>query len=258
MFRNPHLAAPAAESAAPEGADLPRVRFVTNDPAREYAQRPGSVEPLPNSIAALILCKTGFARVERHQIKVTIDGTELFFTSADSVTIADKNGTGERVAWALNRQRPDLLHILTAEGAYVESIPRKGEGEWFVNSEASQRARSTAKRLIARDGERLAHLHAPDTRASDARDARNAAELQRVVSTFPAATSQAAERSSFPEAERFAAAETSAEEQRKAQKQRAAADRRRVVPLSDFLPRGAEEPTRAASTPAPDEADDFL
>lgn len=166
----------------------PRTRRVTNDPAREYAQRSGEVEPLPNSIAALILCKKGWAKIERHQIKITLDGEELVFASRDSLVIAAQNGTGERVLWALNRRAPELLHLLTAQGAYIESVPRKGEAQWFDSGEASRAAYGDAQAQIQRDARQLRELHTGDTAAAtrDAQD--NAATTHRLIQTFPATT----------------------------------------------------------------------
>lgn len=155
---------------------------MTNDPAREYEQRPGMVERLPDAVAALILCKTGFARIERHQIKVKIDLEEYVFASSRSVTIAEKNGTGERVLWAINRHSPDILHILTEDGGYVESVPLKGKGEWF-NPDNSE-ALAEAARMRKRDMARLALLHEPDTANALAREQHNAAEVRRIVNTF--------------------------------------------------------------------------
>ena len=69
--------------------------------------------------------------------------------------IAAKNGTGERVLWALNRRAPDLLHLLTADGRYIETVPRKGQAQWFDSSEASRAAYGDAQAMIQRDAARL-------------------------------------------------------------------------------------------------------
>lgn len=174
--------------APPPTAALPRLRERTNDPAREYAARPGATEALPDNVAALILCKVGRAKVERHQIKISLDGQELVFTSADSATIAEHNGTGARVLWALNRRAPDFLHILGHDGSYIETIAAKGQAQWFDRGETSQAAMATAKTHLRRDMERLAHLHEPDTAEAAARAQHNAAEVARLVQIFPAAT----------------------------------------------------------------------
>jgi hypothetical protein len=192
-MRNIHFT-PAATcddspKATQEQHSLPRLREKTNDPATEYAQRPGAVRAISDAVAACILCKSGKAIVERQQIKIQLDNETYFFTSPDSVTIAEKNGTGERVLWVINRQNPDALHILTADGAYVETLPRKGEAAWFSNDTESKRAFADATRLRNRDIARMQELHKPDTRAAIGAAIHNAAEIARVVDTFPVAGS---------------------------------------------------------------------
>lgn len=200
-YRNVHL--PTVEEAPAPSA--PRLRVVTNDPAREYAQRPGQAERLPDSVAALILCKSGFAKVERQEIKITLDGTDHKFASSNSITIAEKNGTGERVLWVINRHAPDVLHILSKDGAYIESIPRKGSATWFSSDEASREALAETRRMRKRDMERLDQVHAPDTRAALEREQHNRTEIARLVSTFP---SPASDREQQPAADRPKATET--------------------------------------------------
>jgi len=185
-MRNIHLPDPQPTPAPAAG--LPRLRSVTNDPAREYAQRPGEVEPLPDSIAALILCKRGYAIVERHQIKVTMDTKTYFFASSASVTIAEKNGTGEKVLWVINRHAPDVLHILGRDGEYIESIPRKGRADWFSNDAASKEALAETRRMRQRDMTRLQQIHQPDTAAALEREQDNTRRVAKLVNTFPAST----------------------------------------------------------------------
>ncbi|EDY16714.1 hypothetical protein CfE428DRAFT_5827 [Chthoniobacter flavus Ellin428] len=190
-----------------------RTRRVTNDPAREYAQRQGEVERLPDAVAALILCKKGWAKVERHQIKITLDGEELVFASRDSMVIAEKNGTGERVLWAVNRRAPELLHVLTKDGAYVESIPRKGEAQWFSHDAESRAAYADAQAQIQRDARRLRDLHTEDSAEAVRAAQANAATTERLVNTFPApeAERSPSREGRFPEGERMAAAMAGAE-----------------------------------------------
>lgn len=189
---------------APQSFDeieqLPKLRSRTNDPAREYAQRGGEVRRLPDSIAALILSKKGWAKIERHQIKVTLDGEDLFFASRDSLVIAAKNGTGERVLWVMNRRAPDVLHLLTDDGRYIESVPRKGEATWFDHGAASQAAHADATAQIQRDARRLQELHRPDTEAAAAAAQHNAAQTRRLIQTFPV---PGHDRSPSPEDEDF-------------------------------------------------------
>jgi hypothetical protein len=223
--------APSVSAAVEEGVErpLPRLRELTNDPAREYTARAGETEPLPDSVAALILCRKGWAKVERHQITVTLDGNELQFTSRDSLVIASKNGTGERVLLAINRRAPDVLHILTDDGRYIESIPRKGEAQWFDAGETSSAAIGTARAHLQRDMARYAELHAPSRDAAAADAAHNAAEVHRLVQTFPLDRGPEQERTSgpFPKAEEITRAIDNVERQRS--QDEAARTRRRKI-----------------------------
>ncbi|GEM_PF-3157565 len=204
IYRNAHLPTLPPAPVAPQQAT--RLRERTNDPAREYARRPGTVQPLPDCVAAVILCKTGFAEVDRHQITITLEGERLYFSSSDSVTIATKNGTGQKVLWAINRRAPDVLHILDESGAYVESIPLKDRAKWFDESEASREALAEARRHIGRDMARLAELHQPETREAVEREQHNAREVQQyLVNTFPAAGSDRAHASDKQEQDKIIA-----------------------------------------------------
>jgi len=191
-YRNIHIQPNSPDQNATQLPQLPRLRSLKNDPAREYAQRPGEVETLPDSVAALILCKSGFTKVERHQLKVTLDGKEYFFASSNSITIATKNGTDEKVLWVINRHAPDVLHILGRDGEYIESIPRKGRADWFSADEASREALAETKRMRGRDMARLNEIHAPDIEAALEREQHNAGEIKRLVNIFPAPVATAA------------------------------------------------------------------
>jgi hypothetical protein len=183
-MRNIHFQ-PLVDPEPVEGSSLPRLREKTNDPLTEYGQRPGQVERLPDSVAAIILCKSGASVVRRHEISVTLNKTEYIFKSADSLVLRAKNGTDEKVVWLVNRMRPDVLHLLTNDGRYIESVPLKGEAQWFSNDDESQRALSDAKRSIGHDLADMKELHGIDT-AKAVEDARyNAGSIHTLTRTFP-------------------------------------------------------------------------
>ena len=166
-------------------AQMCRLREKTNDPLTEYGQRPGQVERLPDSVAAIILCKSGASVVRRHEISVTLHKKEYIFKSADSLVLRAKNGTDEKVVWLVNRMRPDVLHLLTNDGRYIESIPLKGEAQWFSNDDESQRALTDAKRSIGHDLADMKELHGIDT-AKAVEDARyNSAQIHTITRSFP-------------------------------------------------------------------------
>lgn len=263
--RNIHIAAAETEDAAmtrPERL-LPRLRERTNDPAREYASRPGTVRPLPDSVAALILCKTGRRVVERHQIIAAVDGVERAYSSPDSIIIAELNGTGKKVLWVGNRRKPDCIHLLSDRGDYLETLPLKGEATWFSQDEASQAALAAAAAHRRREMQRLQMLHESDTAEAAAREAHNRAEIeaevQRIVHTFPRASAEAARADEaaesaaprFGKAHRICAAEAAVEKARG----RMADDEmtrqtlaREAAPIGDFLEAGrVQEPEEEAA-----------
>lgn len=186
-FTNVH-AKPPVETASSDQA--PRLRIVTNDPKREYAQRAGEVDRLPDSVAALILCKQGFNKVGRNGIKIELDGRKLNYWSENSVTIATKAGTDEKVLWTVNRQQPDVLHILSADGKYVESIPLEGRVPWF-DAAATARELGAKTRANNRRIERVRDLHASDAAEALGAATQNGAQIKSVVNTFPADRSSA-------------------------------------------------------------------
>lgn len=182
-FTNIHVAPAADSQLSTTGPQLPRLRTLTNDPAREYAQRPGEVERLPDSVAALILCKKGFSQVTRNGISVEgITRKPLKFWHEDSVTIQEKAGSNEKVLWVLNRLQPDVIHILTSAGAYVETIPLDEKAEWF---EPTMKVLAAKRRSQQRSIDRLRELHAPDTEEAIAAATANDTAMKSAVHIFP-------------------------------------------------------------------------
>ena len=163
---------------------LPRLRALTNDPSREYAQRPGEVDRLPDSVAALILCKQGFSKVGRNGITIDLDGKPFKYWSENSVTIATKSGTNDKDLWTVNRHQPDVLHILSADGEYIESIPLDGKVPWFDETAAAKEL-GAKRRAQQRSMDRVRMLHAPDAKEEIARTEHNTAQITGLVRTFP-------------------------------------------------------------------------
>lgn len=176
-LRNIHVRPQPAPEA--EEITLPRERRITNDPAREFVARPGAVRGLPNEIAALILARQEFREVTRNGI--TIDGRT--FWHENSITIATKAGTKERVLITYNRHQPEVIHVLTNDGAYIESIPQKGKAEFF-DPQSTARELGAVRRDQARVMNRLAELHGPDAMETLQRERANLGQMQRSVSTF--------------------------------------------------------------------------
>lgn len=176
-LRNAHFATHGAAThgaAAPK--TLPRERVVTNDPAREYAQRRGAVERISDELAACIMCAKRMATVSRGQIDLQIGRRNYKFFAPDSITL--RGCTGEtKVVVVFNRLEnpPRYIHVMTRDGVYVETLPRKGLARHFDPSSAGNEF-AAARRFQSHIARRLQDLHEPDSeRAVEAaRDNRDA------------------------------------------------------------------------------------
>lgn len=157
-LRNIHFSAPTAPDQG-----LPREREVTNSPAREYEQRSGAVERISDELAATILCAKRMATVTRGEIKLEINKRKYKFFHSDSITL--RGYTGEtRVPVVFNRlENPPLyIHVMTRDGVYVETLPRKGLASFF-SSDTSGRELAAIRRYYAHVQGRLQHVHESDS-----------------------------------------------------------------------------------------------
>lgn len=233
-----------------------RLRAVINSPEREYALRAGEVEPLPDAVAALIVCKKGKRQVERQQIIANVDGLkDREYTSENSAVIAEFNGTGRKVVWVGNRRDPSVIHLLDTNGTYLETLPLKKEAQWFSQDEVSRDAMRTRQAHLRRDMQRMEELHGPDAIAAAADAAHNADGIRRLIQTFPASSAPPAPTapsrggSDFVQAERAVAAVASADGQRTRHTARVVTDEKRqasAVALGAAVRRSAQpEPITA-------------
>ncbi len=195
-FTNPHFApcgthaepaqTPCTTSADTPPATLPRLRKVTNSPAREFASRPGNVEPLPDSVTALILSFKGRAKVQRNGIKIhrkEISEEPIFFWHEDSLTCLGKQG--ETVLYVLNPQTPDCIHIMDTAGRYIETVPRKGRPA-ILDHDAAAKEIAAHRRYMTNQQTRLQQLHGEDTAQILQRHRDNSEEMTRATNIHPA------------------------------------------------------------------------
>ncbi len=186
-FRNIHVTPPPpVETAQPIA--MPRLREVTNDPATEFQNRPGLTKPLADEIVALILFRKEWRDVGRDGITVN----NVKFWSENSITIAAADTEEKRrkkVLITYNRHEPNIIHVLTDDGAYVESIPAKTLVPWF-DAEATEKQLGAVRRDHARTTERLVDLHGADSLAALATAQSNVTRMHHAVDTFekPAST----------------------------------------------------------------------
>ncbi len=181
----------AIADAEPEACPAPeeirlRLRKVKLSPAEEYTQRPGNPRPIPMSLAAMILSKTGKAEVKPKG--VLVDRTDIgraYFWHADSRLCNDLSHRNRKVIYVYTALQPDLIHCLDEKGRYIETLPRATQVDAF-DVEGSQAAHAAKARQISRVAEHMQRIHQPDSDAALAAASHNAMEMQRVVQAMPA------------------------------------------------------------------------
>lgn len=179
ITKNPHF----AEAQAPAADALPRLRTVTNSPAQEYRERPGQVETLPDALAALFLAKKVELTVSRQCVSFKMDGETFKYFHPDSLTIRNALPEHEgRAIGVVNRMDTSRLHVMTADGRYVETLPLKGKAGFFQPSDQLQQARHA----LGHAEQRLEALHGKTTRELADAAAQNSSQLKVLVATLPA------------------------------------------------------------------------
>jgi hypothetical protein len=197
QLRNIHFTTPggdAAEAPAPTmeavAAALPEkmpLRRVSVSPLEEYALRQGEVRPISDALAAMILSFTGRAEVTAKGIKIDRKelGRVIHYGHPDSIVCGDLSQRERKWFYVLNRRQPDRVHILDAQGAYVETLPEK-HMPGALDQDAQAKELADNRRVFARTAAHLQRLHGDDTRQA-LEDARHNKEIAtRYVQTLDA------------------------------------------------------------------------
>lgn len=175
------------DSAPPEEKPITlRLRKVTVSPQEEYQLRAGEVSPISDELAAAILSFKGRAVIANKAVVVDrkdIGGKWKYFHE-DSVTLNDFSSRERRLFYVINRQAPDILHLLDESGAYIESLPLR-ESPAVLDQKAQQEQLRQNKAVVNRAAQRLQALHAEDTAEALETLAANSREMTRVVQTLP-------------------------------------------------------------------------
>jgi hypothetical protein len=182
-----------ASSPEPENLTL-RLRPVTVSPSEEYQLRPGQVRPISNELAAAILSFKGRAEINNRGVVVDRKdlGGRFTYFHEHSVTLNDFATRERRLYYVINRQVPEVLHLLDETGAYIESLPLRERPPVLDNDAQAEQLRQH-KSVASRAATRLQQLHAEDTREAIETIAANSREMQRVVMTLPAPCTAPAE-----------------------------------------------------------------
>jgi len=238
-----YVDAPPAAIAAPAAEVRLKTRKVAVSPAEEYALRPGEVQPIADSLAAVILHRGG--RVEVTLKGVVIDrkdmGGRYTYYHPDSRVCSDLSYRSRKIFYTVNINRPEVLHLLDETGEYIESLPLKNRPAVLDNAAQEKEARANG-RAIRRASKHLQDIHAPDTAAALEELRNNAAATGRAyVQTLKAPGSAAA---APVQASRSALGETIAEAERDVLAGSQNYDRNPLPPL----PRKAASRTTARHT----------
>lgn len=195
-------------TAEPEQTIL-RTRSITVSPAEEFHLRDGQTRPISNDLAAAILSFKGRAQIANKGVIVDrkdIGGRFVYFHE-HSVTLNDFASRERRLFYVVNRQTPEVLHLLDEAGCYLESLPLR-ERPAVLDNEAQAEQLRQHKSVINRAASRLQALHGEDTREALQTLAENSREMQRIVQTLPTSCTAPAQE---PQPSRNGSAETIAE-----------------------------------------------
>lgn len=188
-------------------SDRLRLRTVAVSPHEEYQLRGGSVRPISNELHAAILSRKGRAEITPKGIIVErkdMGGRNVFWHE-DSIVCNDLAARERKIFYVVNPLQPDIVHLLTDEGAYIESLPLKSRPE-VLNVEQQAEEMRRQQTFISRATRRLQQIHGADTAERLREMQANSAEMQRVVQTLPApAAIQRREQSQATGAGRMAA-----------------------------------------------------
>ena len=187
---------PASDPAPATASEVRlKLRKTTVSPAEEYALRPGEVQPIPDSLAALLLHRGG--RVEVTLKGVVVDRKDLggrcTYWHPDSRVCSDLSARSRKIFYAVNIHRPEVVHLLDETGEYIESLPLKNRPAVLDNAAQEKEARAN-NRAIRRVSKHMQDIHAPDTAAAlDAMRHNAAASGRAFFQALPASGTAAAE-----------------------------------------------------------------
>jgi hypothetical protein len=134
-------------------------------PNEELTIRQARVAPrltLSDDQFAVLLYTTRLERVEDDgAIRFEIGNQPYEFYHVDAITCATQRG--KQVVVAYSPDMPDMIFVLTADGAFVEPIPCKRALPWFNYEQLGQEIREQ-QITLQRAARELEEVHGPDIR----------------------------------------------------------------------------------------------
>jgi hypothetical protein len=196
QLRNIHFAdfdsEPAPSAPTPPDVTQPRPvetilksRKVSVSPHEEYALRNGEARPISDSLAAIICSRKGRAKISLEGITVDrkdIGGKRLYH-HPDSRLCNDQSSRERKIYYVLNSMKPEVIHLLTDQGVYIESLPEKFQPA-VLNNEEQKKEYDDQRRQVARVARHLQELHRDDTKEAMAAIMSNNNEMRRIVNVL--------------------------------------------------------------------------
>lgn len=182
------------QSAAPSAdASTLKVRYETFSPVEEYQAREGITEPLDEEFHAVLANDwRGVATVTANGITVkaaalvgpanVAEGLTYWHPDSD---LCNRVASGPvKVAYTYNPARPEVLHLWSLEGRYLETLPAKHRAPILDNAALAEAAKH-ARRQIKKFSDYAQSLHHSDTRKALDELSHNASVLPRVAVDLP-------------------------------------------------------------------------
>jgi hypothetical protein len=186
----PEALTPALPAATVRGRVAGRVRSVTRSPAQEFACRSGKLRKISRALEIALMGATVKATVKRNGISfvpklMNPEGSvkRLTWWYADS-PVCKPGWFGREVLVAYDPFDCSIIHVLDANGAYLDTLPMKGKTPWF-DADATQKAIAETRRIVGRLQNQLQALHVEDSEAAATAAESNKATIERIVQTFP-------------------------------------------------------------------------
>lgn len=183
--------APAVQ-VLPSPGDQIKVRHLTFSPREEFAARDGNTEKLDHEFIAMlcggwhgiatctlngILLKTA----ELVGVANRLQGIRYWHPDSNLCNqLADGN---KKVLYTYNPSRPEMIHLHTLDGRYLETLPQRNR-PGIMDNTALAKDLADQNRQIQRAANRLQDLQQETTNEAICTATRNASEMDRVATTM--------------------------------------------------------------------------
>lgn len=147
-----------SEDDAPPADWKPRYQKVKRSPMEEMTarvERFSAPEPIPESLAALMLQSQRYATVQPNGISFDDNGSTFRFFHPESTTCVTR--VGERVLFSYDKDNLDVIYLLSSDGRFQEALPRDKKVDWFDKDMEQQIAKYRSVTQHAHDALKKTH-----------------------------------------------------------------------------------------------------